>query len=68
MELVSLGKRIEVWNNNQKFASITNKEIDRMRPFIRAEKDYIRRKQENSAMKNTRRKEFKNEKSHNQMQ
>lgn len=57
--LLCVGCRVEVWNNNEKFVSITYKERDRMRPFIRIEKDYIRRKQEKATMKNTHRKEFK---------
>lgn len=54
-EMLCVGKRIEVWNNNGKFASITYKNKDRMRPYIRIEKDYIRKKQEQATMKNARR-------------
>lgn len=53
--LLSVGKRIEVWCNNEKFTSITYKTRDRMRPFIRAEKDYIRKKQECATQRNANR-------------
>lgn len=50
--LLSVGKRIEVWSNNEKYTSITYKTKGRMQPFIRAEKDYIRRKQQKATNKN----------------
>lgn len=57
-ELLCIGKRIEVWNNNQKITSITYKAKDKMRPFIRMEKDYIRKKQEKATIRNKRRGEL----------
>ena len=50
--LLSVGKRIEVWSNNEKYTSITYKTKGRMQPFIRAEKDYIRKKQEKATNRN----------------
>ena len=56
-ELLCVGNRIEVWNNNEILSTITYKDRDRMRAFERIEKDYIRRKQENATMKNKYKKE-----------
>ena len=58
-ELLCVGRRIEVWNNNEKFLSITTINKDRMQAFIRIEKDYIRRKQEKATLKNKYKKEKK---------
>lgn len=52
LELMDVGKRIEVWNNNQRFASITYKVKDRMRPFVRMEKNYIKNKQDRANKRN----------------
>lgn len=45
-EMLETGRRIEVWNNNEKVATVTKKTERMMRSFVRLEKDYIRRKQE----------------------
>lgn len=54
--LLSVGKRIEVWNNNEKHTSITNRTRDKMRDFVKLEKDYIRQKQEKATLQRARRK------------
>lgn len=50
--MLCVGKRIEVWNGNQKAASITNRTKKKMSAYIQNEKEYIRQKQENSTTKN----------------
>lgn len=54
-ELLRVGRRIEVWNGNAKLTSIITKTKDRMRPFIRIEKDHIQKKQERATIKNAKR-------------
>lgn len=55
--LLGVGKRIEVWNNNEKCVSITYKTKNKLNPFLRFEKDYIKRKQEFATTYNKRDKE-----------
>lgn len=54
-----VGRRIEVWNNNERVTSITMKTKSRMGAFSRIEKDYIRKKQEKAEARNRRREEKK---------
>lgn len=64
-ELLCVGNRIEVWNENDKVTSITYKTQSRLRAFIRIEKDFIRRKQEAATRKNKFKKEHKYGKQNN---
>lgn len=55
-----VGRRIEVWNDNEKVASATHKTREVMKPFIQREKEYIRVKQEiatNSGLASNKRKD-----------
>ena len=49
------GKRVEVWNANAKVETITvrTREKRPMQPYIEAEKDYIRQKQEKATQRNS---------------
>ena len=67
-EMLCVGRRVEVWNENERFVSITYKDRDRFRPFIRIEKDYIRRKQEKATIRNQKKHGGAHDKTHNQMQ
>ena len=58
-EMLCEDNHIEVWNNNEKFITITHEDKDRMRAFVRIEKDFIRRKQEKATIKNKYKKEKK---------
>lgn len=51
--LFEKGKRIEVWNGNSRVERITVKTRERnpMEPYIEAEKEYIRKKQERHTKK-----------------
>lgn len=51
------GRRVDVWNENEKKYVIYFKNADRMRPLIRVEKDYIRRKQDAATQRNSKNKE-----------
>lgn len=60
------GVRIEVWNGNSKVETIYNADRKRergnpMAPYISAEKQYIRRKQELATQRNARRKKKRGE-------
>ena len=59
-EMLCEEKHIEVWNNNEKFITITHENKDRMRAFVRIEKDFIRRKQEKATKKNKYKRSKKN--------
>ena len=59
--MLSKGIRIEVWNVNEKIEVIYNKmskEKNPMRPYIEAERDYIREKQQKAEIKNRCRRDF----------
>lgn len=50
-DLLCKGRRIEVWNSNEKVETIYRKnkgERNPMRPYIEAEREYIRQKQHNA--------------------
>ena len=51
-EMLYVGKRVEVWNNNEKVASITYKAKDKMRLYIQTEKNYIKNKQDVATRRN----------------
>lgn len=44
--LVGSGWRVEVWSDNQKVEIVHFKTRSQLEPYIEAEKDYIRQKQE----------------------
>lgn len=46
------GRRIEVWNENERIDVIYANKAESMRRFIQAEKEYIRHKQERAEFKN----------------
>ena len=54
-ELVK-GKRIDVWNQNEKVNVVYDKTHEKMKPYISAEKEYIRAKQAAAEERNARRK------------
>lgn len=60
LELLCVGRRIEIWNANKKCLSITFKFRDQMQQFIQLEKEYIRNKQENATARNKRKIRLKN--------
>lgn len=54
-ESLCIGRRIEVWNANEKVEVIYNrmyKEKNPMRPYIAMEKEYIRKKQQEAEQRN----------------
>lgn len=55
------GVRVEVWNNNvlveRIYEADKRKEADPLAPYVDAEREYIRRKQEKAEARNRRRKE-----------
>ena len=55
--MLGVGVRIDVWNNNTKIETIYIKDKERITPYIAAEKQYIRNKQEAARVRNQRRKQ-----------
>lgn len=51
-----VGKRIDIWNGNTKTDTVYDRTKDKMRPYVKAEKDYIRKKQKAQTLRNARRK------------
>lgn len=58
---LEVGKRIEVWNNNKIVEKIrfsdTRLEKNPLAPYIKLEREYIRKKQRKAEMRNRRRRE-----------
>lgn len=56
--IFEIGKRIEVWNNNELVNTIhfsdTKKKINPLFPYIKAEKEYIKNKQMKAEIRNKR--------------
>ena len=50
------GHRVDVWNNNEKILTIYQKTRELIKPFIEAEKEYIRQKQARAEARNKARK------------
>ena len=46
------GRRVEVWNENERIDVIYANKAESMRRFIQAEKEYIRHKQERAEFEN----------------
>jgi hypothetical protein len=53
--LLQTGFRIDVWNDNEKIVTIYAKDRTLMKPYIDAERDYIRQKQARAEERNKRR-------------
>ena len=56
-KLLQTGTRIDVWNNNEKVTTIYAKDRTPMKPYIEAEREYIRKKQARAEERNKRRKQ-----------
>ena len=54
--MLATGYRVDVWNNNDKVCSIYQKTREAMKPYIQAEKEYIRQKQARAEARNKARK------------
>lgn len=50
------GKRVEVWNSNEKVEVIYDRIRHELQPYVDAERDYLREKQNNAEQRNDRRK------------
>lgn len=46
------GLRIEVWNNNELVTKVYKSNANDIKPYIKAEKEYIRKKQEKAVLRN----------------
>lgn len=46
------GRRVEVWNENERVGVVYAHQADKMRTFIQTEKEYIRMKQLTAEVKN----------------
>ena len=51
-KLLSVGFRIDIWNNNEKIDTVHYNEPIKMKPFVMAEKEYIRKKQQDAERRN----------------
>ena len=49
------GKRVEVWNENERVGIVYAHQNDKMRPYIEAEREYIRNKQMAAEVRNAQR-------------
>ena len=50
------GFRVDVWNNNEKVLTVYQKTRELMKPYIEAEREYIRQKQARAEARNKARK------------
>ena len=55
-DVLKTGFRVDVWNNNEKICTIYEKTRDLIKPYIQAEKEYIRKKQARAEARNKARK------------
>jgi len=46
------GLRIEVWNNNELIEKIYHRNLFKIKPYIKLEKEYIREKQKKAEIRN----------------
>lgn len=53
-QLLRPGKRVEVWSRNEKTDTIYTRTRKKVEPYIAAERDYIRKKQEAATKRNRR--------------
>jgi hypothetical protein len=54
---MSRGMRIEVWNNNELVEKIYNYNLNNLKPYLKLEEDYIRKKQKKAEMRNKKKRE-----------
>jgi hypothetical protein len=59
VRMLDTGYRIDVWNNNEKIASVYQKTREQMAPYVQAEKEYIREKQARAEARNRAKKQRK---------
>ena len=57
-KLLQTGFRIDVWNENQKVETVYAKDRTMMKPYIEAEKEYIRQKQARAEERNRRKRQW----------
>ena len=57
-KLLKSGFRIDVWNNNEKVTTVYAKNQMTMKPYIEAEREYIRQKQAGAEERNKRKKQW----------
>lgn len=57
---LDVGFRIEVWNNNKMVSKIYKSNETDIRPYIDAEREYIRKKQYKATLRNAKRREKAN--------
>lgn len=50
------GRRIEVWNENERIGKVYAHKRETMKPYIEAEREYIRMKQTSAEVRNAHRK------------
>lgn len=53
--MLEKGRRIEIWNDGAIVKKVYNKNPENMVPYLRDEKEHIRRKQKNHEIRNERR-------------
>ena len=56
--LLQTGFRIDVWNDNQKVETVYATNRTMMKPYIEAEKEYIRQKQARAEERNKRKRQW----------
>ena len=56
--LLQNGFRIDIWNNNEKIETVYAKDRTPMKPYIEAEREYIRQKQARAEERNKRKKQW----------
>lgn len=49
------GKRVEVWNENERTAIVYSHQTHKMKPYIEVEREYIRTKQMSAEVRNAKR-------------
>lgn len=50
------GKRVEVWNENERTAIVYSHQAHKMKPYIESEREHIRMKQTSAEVRNAHRK------------
>lgn len=48
------GARVDIWNENTKIETIYNRTIDKLKLYLKLEKEYIQKKQMKAELKNKR--------------
>ena len=57
-KMLQTGFRIDVWNDNEKVLTVYAKDTAPMKPYIDAEREYIRQKQARAEARNKRRRQW----------